>query len=37
MPISEFSSYKYFIGKGNNSGIVKAALKTRFWWTFSDR
>ena len=28
--------YKYYIGRGNNSGIVRTALKSRFWWSMGD-
>lgn len=28
--------YKYFIGKGNNSMMVKGLLKNRYWWTMGD-
>jgi len=26
-------SFRYFVGRGNNSTLVKQALKRRFWWT----
>jgi tubulin--tyrosine ligase len=29
-------NYKYFIGKGNNGGLVNHILKSRFWWTRVD-
>ena len=35
-PIASFSPYKYYIGRGNNSILVRAALKTRFWWSMGD-
>jgi hypothetical protein len=35
-PIGSFPPYKYYIGKGNNSILVRAALKTRFWWSMGD-
>lgn len=35
-PISTFTPYKYYIGRGNNSGIVRTALKSRFWWSMGD-
>lgn len=35
-PTSTFPPYKYYIGKGNNSILVRAALKTRFWWSMGD-
>ena len=25
--------YKYYIGKGNNSHLLKMAMKQRWWWT----
>lgn len=35
-PTATFPPYKYYIGKGNNSILVRAALKTRFWWSMGD-
>ena len=35
-PTSSFPPYKYYIGRGNNSILVRAALKTRFWWSMGD-
>ena len=35
-PIASFCPYKYYIGKGNNSILVRAALKQRFWWSMGD-
>jgi hypothetical protein len=35
-PTASFPPYKYYIGKGNNSILVRAALKTRFWWSMGD-
>ena len=35
-PTATFAPYKYYIGKGNNSSIVRTALKTRFWWSMGD-
>ena len=35
-PSSTFPPYKYYIGRGNNSILVRAALKTRFWWSMGD-
>jgi len=35
-PIASFSPYKYYIGKGNNSILVRAAMKQRFWWSLGD-
>lgn len=28
--------YKYFLGKGNNSLLVKSLMKRRFWWVQTD-
>ena len=28
--------YKYFIGKGNNSIMVRSLFKNRFWWVCGD-
>ena len=35
-PTASFPPYKYYIGRGNNSILVRAALKTRFWWSMGD-
>lgn len=35
-PTASFPPYKYYIGKGNNSGLVRTALKSRFWWSMGD-
>jgi len=35
-PNASFPPYKYYIGRGNNSILVRAALKTRFWWSMGD-
>jgi hypothetical protein len=35
-PNAHFTPYKYYIGKGNNSQLVRTALKTRFWWQMGD-
>jgi hypothetical protein len=35
-PTTTFTPYKYYIGRGNNSILVRAALKTRFWWSMGD-
>jgi uncharacterized protein (DUF927 family) len=35
-PTATFTPYKYYIGRGNNSILVRAALKTRFWWSMGD-
>lgn len=28
--------YKFYIGKGNNSLLVKGLMKRRFWWTIEE-
>jgi len=35
-PTSTFPPYKYYVGRGNNSILVRACLKTRFWWSMGD-
>lgn len=35
-PTASFTPYKYYIGRGNNSGIVRTALKSRFWWSLGE-
>ena len=35
-PTATFAPYKYYIGRGNNSGIVRTALKSRFWWSLGE-
>jgi hypothetical protein len=35
-PKASFTPYKYYIGKGNNSLLVRNALKSRFWWSMGD-
>lgn len=32
-PKESFTPYKFYIGKGNNSMLVKNCLKQRFWWS----
>jgi hypothetical protein len=29
--------YKYFIGKGNNSIMVRSLFKNRYWWVTADQ
>lgn len=29
--------YKMFLGKGNNSLLIKGLMKRRFWWTIVDK
>lgn len=31
-PYTKKVLFKYFVGGGNNSALVKQALKRRFWW-----
>jgi len=34
LPVEKtFTSYKYFLGKGNNSIMIRAMMKQRWWWT----
>jgi len=37
-PISEkpYASYKFYIGKGNNHMLIRALMKTRWWWSQTD-
>lgn len=35
--INNFSSYKFFIGKGNNSSFIKTVVKQRWWWYDHDK
>jgi len=35
-PKQSFSPYKYYIGKGNNSMLVRSCIKSRFWWSMGD-
>ena len=30
------NKYKYYLGKGNNSLLVKSLMKRRFWWVEVD-
>ena len=30
------NKYKYYLGKGNNSLLVKSLMKRRFWWAEVD-
>ena len=32
---SSLVSYKAFVGKGNNSILIKNAIKNRFWWNIA--
>lgn len=37
-PEAEIDRYfKVFIGKGNNSMLVRGLMKRRFWWTIVDK
>jgi hypothetical protein len=33
---SELKRYKIFIGKGNNSKLVKSIFSSRFWWSLTE-
>jgi hypothetical protein len=35
-PKAAFTPYKYYIGRGNNSILVRNCLKARFWWSMGD-
>jgi hypothetical protein len=35
-PTASFTPYKYYIGRGNNPGLIRTALKSRFWWSMGD-
>jgi hypothetical protein len=30
-------NYKYAVGTGNNSMVVRTIMKNRFWWTFTEK
>ena len=36
-PTEEETMYKAFIGKGNNSNLIRNILRRRFWWNIVDR
>lgn len=36
LPQTEKQTYKFFVGPGNNSGLIIRALRTRPWWIQSD-
>jgi hypothetical protein len=36
-PLALDSGYRAFIGKGNNSALVRGLLKRRPWWTIVER
>ena len=33
---AEFGRYKIYIGRGNNSNLVRSLIKRRFWWVIVD-
>ena len=35
-PKTPLSTYKAYVGKGNNSILIKNSLKNRFWWMIVD-
>jgi hypothetical protein len=32
-PEQLFTPYKFYVGEGNNSNLIRGILKRRFWWT----
>lgn len=34
--MSSPTKYKVYIGKGNNSLLLKSLIKRRFWWDITD-
>lgn len=36
IPNQYFSSYKIYIGKGNNSPLIRLIMQQRWWWTVVD-
>jgi hypothetical protein len=32
LPTDSFFYYKYYLGKGNNSNLIKQCLGSRWWW-----
>ena len=36
IPNQYFSSYKIYIGKGNNSPLIRLIMQQRWWWTIVD-
>lgn len=36
-PFGDQKNLRYFIGKGNNSMLIRMAMKQRWWWTMSDK
>lgn len=32
----EVKKYKIFVGKGNNSKLIKTIFANRFWWSLTD-
>lgn len=37
MEIKEQRSYKWYVGEGNNSGVVKAVIRGRTWWNITKK
>lgn len=29
------SPYRFFVGEGNNSNLIKGLLRRRYWWTIA--
>jgi hypothetical protein len=36
VPQIEKGKYVAYVGKGNNSKLIKGILRKRYWWTFED-
>jgi hypothetical protein len=34
---NEFVSLKYFVGKGNNSKLIKNIMAKRWWWSLDSK
>ena len=37
MPDDIEKPYKFFVGKGNNSALIKGIMRRRFWWQIVDK
>jgi hypothetical protein len=35
--LAEDSKVKVYVGKGNNSQLVRSIIKRRSWWTFTEK
>ena len=36
-PLDPLQQYKIFVGKGNNSIMIRTLFKTRYWWHLHDK